>query len=137
MRESSRRPRRLKARRPLLEPRDRSLDAEPLPTGGPRMLRPLRVIRRGGGVLLWTLPCMAIQAICLMLPGRAKIVYARFYWSVVCRLLGVHVRTIGSPTSRTSRSVVFVANHSSWLDVPVLGGRIEACFVSKDEVGRW
>ena len=35
------------------------------------------------------------------------------------------------------RPVVFVSNHSSWLDVPVLGGRLDACFVAKDEVGRW
>ena len=135
MRESSRRPHRLKARRPLLEP---LREPQPLPTGGPRILRPLRVVRRAGGVLLWTLPCMGIQAICLMLPGRAKVVYARFYWSVVSRLLGVRVRVIGSPVPATSgRSVVFVSNHSSWLDVPVLGGRLDGCFVSKDEVGRW
>ena len=31
--------------------------------------------------------------------------------------------------------MVFVSNHSSWLDIPVLGGRLEACFVAKDEVG--
>jgi 1-acyl-sn-glycerol-3-phosphate acyltransferase len=33
--------------------------------------------------------------------------------------------------------VVFISNHSSWLDVPVLGGSLDACFVSKNEVGRW
>lgn len=122
----------------MLERPDES--AEPLlpAAGGRRFLRPLRVARRGGGVLLWTLPCMAIQAVCLMLPGRAKVVYARFYWATVCRLLGVRVRMIGSPiTSNSGRPVVFVSNHSSWLDVPVLGGRLHACFVSKNEVGGW
>ena len=93
-------------------------------------------MRRGGGVLLWTLPCMAIQAVCLMLPGRAKVGYARFYWAVVCRLLGLRVRVIGG-AARGGRPVVFVSNHSSWLDIPVLGGHLDACFVSKDEVGRW
>ena len=29
------------------------------------------------------------------------------------------------------RPVVFVSNHSSWLDIPVLGGRLYACFVAK------
>jgi 1-acyl-sn-glycerol-3-phosphate acyltransferase len=79
---------------------------------------------------------MAIQAVCLMLPGRAKVRYARFYWSVVCRLLGLRVRVIGSAACN-GRPVVFVANHSSWLDIPVLGGHLDTCFVSKDEVGRW
>lgn len=106
--------------------------------GRSRPLRPLRVARRAGSVLLWTLPSMAIQAMCLLLPGRPKVAYARFYWSVVTRLLGLQVRLIGVPARMVNgRPVVFVSNHSSWLDIPVLGGRIEACFVSKDEVGRW
>ena len=33
--------------------------------------------------------------------------------------------------------MLFVSNHSSWLDVPVLGGRLEACFISKDDVAGW
>ena len=96
----------------------------------------LRVVRRGVGVLLWTLVCMPIQAVCLMLPGRPKVVFARFYWSMVSRLLGLQVRVIGRLAATAGgRPVVFVSNHSSWLDVPVLGGRLDACFVSKDEVG--
>ena len=92
------------------------------------LMRPMRVVRRGLGVLLWTLPCMAIQAVCLLLPGRAKVAHARFYWSTVCRLLGLRVRVIGSAAgSANGRAVVFVANHSSWLDIPVLGGRESAC----------
>jgi 1-acyl-sn-glycerol-3-phosphate acyltransferase len=81
---------------------------------------------------------MAVQAICLLLPGPAKVVHARFYWTVVSRLLGLKVRLIGTPAYReTSRPVVFVSNHSSWLDIPVVGGCLNACFVSKDEVGAW
>ncbi len=103
-----------------------------------RWQRRLRVVRRGVSVLLWTLVCMPIQGVCLLLPGRPKVAYARFYWSVVSRLLGVRVRVVGSLASTAGgRPVVFVSNHSSWLDIPVLGGRLDACFVSKDEVARW
>jgi lyso-ornithine lipid O-acyltransferase len=103
-----------------------------------RLLRHLRVVRRGVSVLLWTLACMPIQALCLMLPGRPKVVFARFYWSVASRLLGLQVRMTGTLAStRGGRPVVFVSNHSSWLDIPVLGGRLDACFVSKDDVARW
>ena len=98
----------------------------------------IRVIRRATSVLLWTLACMPIQAICLLLPGRLKVVFARLYWSTVARLLGLKVRVIGSIASTANgRPVVFVSNHSSWLDIPVLGGRLDACFVAKNEVGRW
>ncbi len=139
MRESSRRPRRLAGRVlvPPIQDIGAARDAKPASGWLFRLLGLLRVVRRAGGVLLWTLPCMAIQAICLMMPGRAKVVFARFYWSVVCRLLGLRVRVIGGPCPAGGRPVVFVSNHSSWLDIPVLGGRIEACFLSKDEVGGW
>ena len=89
-------------------------------------------------MLLWTVACMPVQAICLLLPGRPKVVFARVYWAVVSRLLGLHVRVIGNAVrSASGRPVVFVSNHSSWIDVPVLGGQLEACFVSKDDVARW
>ncbi len=142
MRESNRRPRRLVAGRPLLArhaPLSRDVTDSPLGaverTG---LLRRVRVIRRGSAVLLWTLPCMVIQSVCLLLPGRPKVVFARFYWWVVIWLLGFRVRMIGAPlASGGARSVVFVANHSSWLDVPMLGGHLDACFVSKSEVAGW
>jgi len=81
---------------------------------------------------------MALQAVNLRLPGRAKIAFARFYWAAVSRLLGVRVRVIGSAaTAPGQRPVLFVANHTSWLDIPVLGGQLNAAFVSKGEVARW
>jgi lyso-ornithine lipid O-acyltransferase len=104
----------------------------------PGIFRVARVVRRGISVLLWTLACMPIQAIFLLLPGPLKVLFAEVYWATVARLLGLKVRVIGSRASTTSgRSVVFVSNHSSWLDIPVLGGRLDACFVAKNEVGGW
>ncbi len=100
------------------------------------LVRRIRAIRRALLVLLWTLPLLPIQAVLLLLPGRGKVVLARIYWATVARLLGVTVRVIGQPASG-SRPVVFVSNHSSWLDVPVLGGKLDGCFVAKSEVGRW
>jgi lyso-ornithine lipid O-acyltransferase len=101
-------------------------------------MRRLRVIRRLLALLLWTLPAMLIQALCLVLPGRPKIAFARFYWAVFTRLLGLRVRVIGASASgATARPVVFVSNHSSWVDVPVIGGVLDGCFVAKGEVAGW
>lgn len=137
-------PRRLKAKRfPLLrrpaEPAEEGWNALSLPSN--RMLvRRLRVIRRGVQIALWTLLSLLVQSVLIMLPGRGKVVFARIYWATMCRLLGLRVRVIGPRLRRhatAGRPIVYVSNHSSWLDVLVLGGRLEACFISKEEVSRW
>ena len=102
------------------------------------LLRRVRAVRRLVTLLVWTLLCMPVQAVCLLLPGRPKVAFARFYWAIGSRLLGLRVRLVGTlASSAGGRPVVFVSNHSSWLDIPVLGARLDACFVSKDDVARW
>ena len=117
------------------------------------LVRRLRAVRCGVVALLFTLLAIPVQAVCLMLPGRAKVVFARLYWAGMCRVLGLRVRVLGvqattaqakatvkataTATAGAGRPVVFVSNHTSWLDVLVLGGSLEACFVAKAEVGTW
>ena len=50
----------------------------------------------------------------------------------LARSLGLHVVVHGRACRR--RGVLFVANHVSWADIPVLGSRIMAAFVAKSEV---
>jgi 1-acyl-sn-glycerol-3-phosphate acyltransferase len=35
------------------------------------------------------------------------------------------------------RRVVYVSNHSSWVDIPVIGGVLDGCFVAKGDVAGW
>jgi 1-acyl-sn-glycerol-3-phosphate acyltransferase len=69
------------------------------------------------------------------LPGRANAAFARIYFAGLCRLLSLRVQLVGEPAQ--ARPVLFVSNHTSWLDVLVLGARLDACFVAKHEVDRW
>ena len=103
-----------------------------------RLIRGGRAARRGVTAILWTLVAAAIQAPLMALPGRAKVWFARRYWAIFAWLIGLDVRVIGAPAaSGQGRRVIYAANHCSWLDIPVLGGRLEACFVSKDEIAHW
>ena len=109
-----------------------------LPLAQPSVTGRLRAVRRLGSILLWTLPSLAIQATCVILPGRPKVAFARLYWAVFTRLLGLRVRVIGQLASRDSaRPVIFVSNHSSWVDIPVVGGVLDGCFVAKGDVAGW
>lgn len=51
------------------------------------------------------------------------------------RSLGVRIHMHGAPPPRGK--VLYVANHLSWTDIPVLGARINASFVAKSEVAGW
>ena len=129
------RPRRLRRRKPLRFkhglPGGRLFDVfEERPLGGR-----FRAIRRIATLLLWTLVAIPVQAVLLLLPGRPKVAFARIYHSVLCWLLGLKVQVVGQPAA--NRPVLFLSNHTSWLDVLVLGSVLEGCFVSKAEVGTW
>ncbi len=105
---------------------------------GRRLSRRLRAIRRGVSVLAWTGLAIPIQAACLLLPGGAKMRFAQIYWSRFARLMGLRVRVIGQRARPADgRPVIFVSNHSSWLDIPVLGGQLDGCFIAKDDVESW
>jgi lyso-ornithine lipid O-acyltransferase len=100
--------------------------------------RRLRAIRRGAMILGLTLPSMAVQAVCLALPGKAKVAFPRFFWARFAACMGLEVRVVGELASTTSgRPVIFVSNHSSWVDVPVVGGVLPAAFVAKGDIDGW
>jgi lyso-ornithine lipid O-acyltransferase len=95
----------------------------------------IRAVRRIATILLWTLVAIPIQALLMALPGRANIAFGRFYWRTIAWLMGLKMQVVGEQAR--GQSVLFVSNHSSWLDIVVLGGALDACFVAKREVGEW
>ncbi len=113
----------------------------PPPPRRPRFGRSLRAVRRSALLAVWLIVSVPTQALLLALPGprlgRAKIWFAALFWRVVCRLMGMRVRLIGVPVHAGGRPVIYVSNHSSWLDIPALGGRLPGSFVSKASVGTW
>ncbi len=104
-----------------------------------KMVRRARAVMRLALAAIWTLMALPVQALLIMAPPATSRGFSQVYWRVLSRLIGLHVRTIGAVASRTSdgRPVVFVSNHSSWLDILVLGGRLPAHFIAKEEIGRW
>lgn len=57
----------------------------------------------------------------------------RLFHRLFARALGIRTTVVGTPARDTG--VLFVANHLSWADIPVLGARLLGHFVAKSEVG--
>ena len=89
-------------------------------------------------VLVWTVPCMAVQAVLLLLPGERQ--------GPVRPLLLGHVHPAAGrrgPSRRSARLPVRADQSCSSPTIPpgsisrCLAARCSACFVSKAEVARW
>lgn len=93
-----------------------------------------RAVRRLGMVLLWTVLCIPVQAVLVLLPGGARNTFARFYHRTLCRIIGLQLQSVGRAAPGAT---LFVSNHSSWLDILTLGALLDARFVSKSEVAGW
>lgn len=86
-----------------------------------------------------TLAAMSVlvpaEVVLKTLTGGRKSHLPRLFHRSLARALGIRIIVHGTPARR--KSVLFVANHVSWADIPVLGARIPAAFVAKSEVGDW
>jgi 1-acyl-sn-glycerol-3-phosphate acyltransferase len=94
---------------------------------------------RGGSVLAGffalTAPLMPVQAALLRISVPAARRFPNWYHKRVCHLLGVRIELDGDVVR--DRPVLLVANHTSWLDIPVLSAVAPVSFVAKKEVGSW
>lgn len=85
---------------------------------------------------LFTLALIPVQVVLLRLsPRNGAARFPRFYHRICCRILGLEVVVKGVPAH--DRSVLFIANHSSYLDIPVLSSVLPASFIAKSEVDGW
>ena len=94
---------------------------------------------RGGSVLAGffalTVPLMPVQAGLLRFNTNAARHFPNWYHRRVCRLLGIRIELEGEVAR--DKPVLLVANHTSWLDIPVLSAVAPVSFVAKKEVGGW
>jgi lyso-ornithine lipid O-acyltransferase len=59
----------------------------------------------------------------------------RLWHRGVCALIGVRVQITGTPMH--ANRMVYVGNHVSHFDIPVLGSVLKGSFVAKDDMARW
>lgn len=85
--------------------------------------------------LLLTLPLMPLQALLCALRLPLYRYLPHYYHRAVCGLLGIRVHLSGAAPA--NGPVMLVANHISWLDIPVLSSIAPLSFVAKSEVSRW
>ncbi len=87
------------------------------------------------GFMALTVPLMPVQAALIRFSPRLARRLPNWYHRQVCRMIGVRLKIYGEVAR--DRPVLLVANHTSWLDIPVLSAVAPLSFVAKKEVGSW
>ncbi len=110
--------------------------AEPTPSkfGEHGRLESLIAGLRLAGIVVWLIVLMPVYL--LSMPWTpAQTALNKLFWRGVLRLANVRVKVQGriSPL----RPLLFVSNHVSYLDIPVLGSLLPGCFVAKAEIAGW
>ena len=98
-------------------------------------MRALRAVRILTGFFLLTVPLMPLQLAFLRFSERNARTFPHWYHSQLCRLLGIRFTIEGEVAA--DKPVLLVANHTSWLDIPVISALAPVSFIAKKEVGRW
>jgi lyso-ornithine lipid O-acyltransferase len=85
--------------------------------------------------MLWTLVIFAVQGTFIFFNLKIAKTAPKFFHSVYCKILGVKIQIRGLVTRKTP--TLFVCNHTSYLDISVLGSLIHSSFVAKKEIESW
>ncbi len=118
-----------------------SLDTATVPDRD--LLRPLRY--------LWRVPLLVVHALLailvallvmswnrdrVMFQGREPFAHRMIRWwsTGLMRIFGLRAVRVGEPLVDP---VLFVANHTSWIDIELLHSQRAACFVAKAEIAGW
>ncbi|MDF2763052.1 MAG: 1-acyl-sn-glycerol-3-phosphate acyltransferase [Rhodospirillales bacterium] len=96
---------------------------------------PARACLRIVAYLAMTVPLLPVQALALALRLPLATKLPVIYHRLVCRILGIRVSVRG--TLAPARPLLVAANHSSYLDIEVLGSVVPGSFVAKAEIAGW
>lgn len=97
--------------------------------------RPFGRTRAVAGTALVAAALVPLQLAVLGLWPRSRSRLPRLFHKALVRSLGIDVVVAGRAAA--NGGVLFVVNHLSWSDIPVLGSRILGSFVAKSEVAGW
>ena len=82
---------------------------------------------------LITIPSMFIWGVLFNTKPIFYIV-PKAYHTVLCKIFRITVEITGTPTTKHA---VFLGNHLSYIDIPVMGSILDATFIAKEDVKSW
>jgi 1-acyl-sn-glycerol-3-phosphate acyltransferase len=85
--------------------------------------------------MLLTFTTMPLQSLLLAVKSPLAADLPRIYHRVACRIFGFNIVVRGSPSQ--THPTLFISNHSSYFDIPILGSLFNCSFIAKAEMQTW
>jgi 1-acyl-sn-glycerol-3-phosphate acyltransferase len=99
-------------------------------------MRSLKIFVKATIFFLWCFLLAPLQAIFLKFNnGQASYAIPQLWQKGICFVFGIKVIVEGTPLK--NKQTLFICNHISYLDIPVLASVLRASFVAKKEVAGW
>ncbi|MAI29904.1 MAG: hypothetical protein CMP38_06830 [Rickettsiales bacterium] len=76
-----------------------------------------------------------IQYILVKIKLRYRIYIPIIFHKILLRILGIKVKLIGQKISK--RPLILAGNHTSYIDIIILGSIMPICFIAKNEIKSW
>jgi 1-acyl-sn-glycerol-3-phosphate acyltransferase len=84
--------------------------------------------------LVWTVICAFLQSFYHFLLRRNFFIFYKIFFKGLVKIFGIKVNIKGK---QSKKNVLFVSNHTSYLDIFVLGSNVDGLFVAKSEIDSW
>lgn len=99
-------------------------------------MQALRIFVKGTIFFLWCALLAPLQALFLHFNrGKAAYTIPQLWHQGMCRVFGLQVLVQGAPLH--NQQTLFVCNHVSYLDIPVIASVLKASFVARKGVASW
>ncbi len=98
-------------------------------------MQTLRGIVRLSGFVIATLLMIPVQWTLVKLRAPARRTFPARFHRMLCRILGIRVTVKGKLAE--GHGLLIAANHTSWLDIPVMSTVGPVSFVAKAQVDKW
>tara|TARA_B100000989_G_scaffold297728_1_gene284473 strand:- start:533 stop:1315 length:783 start_codon:yes stop_codon:yes gene_type:complete len=95
---------------------------------------PLLSMLRLSILLPWTLICSFAQIFFFFFPRKFSFMIPKLYFKGLLTLLGISLKILGQANKK---GTLFISNHTSYLDIIILGSEINGKFVAKSEISNW
>jgi 1-acyl-sn-glycerol-3-phosphate acyltransferase len=83
-----------------------------------------------------TLTLIPFQAILIIFhKGKGAYILPYIWQNATCRIFSIKREILGTPIK--NQQVIYVSNHVSYLDIPVIGSVLQSSFVAKSDVASW